>query len=133
MLEKSTILLKDGEKTFRERIAAGRESIKRKLAQGYEWTPDGLLNIKDIRDAGYVFVEGFGWSIPSEEYIADGTGDRKAGEKYTGVSRRYLLWKEGFLNKRYTNQKEERKQPTLLEAVPVVSEDGEIDIAKIPF
>lgn len=98
----------------RDKIEKYKELTAKRIAEGWQETPNGLLPIEEIRKAGFRWIEeerevwdydrnefvmkpiGFG-AIPTEEYIADGlSSDRKAGEKYIGASQQYLAWKTNY-------------------------------------
>ena len=77
-----------------EIVEYGRKWREEKLAQGWEWTPDGYQSKVSILQAGYIRNSDGHLCIPAEEYIADGADDsRPAGQKYWGVSKKYLQWR----------------------------------------
>lgn len=137
-MEKSTTIPKDGKKSFEERVADGVRWRKTKLAAGWQETPDGLMPMTEVKRAGYVLNANQEWTIPAEEFIADGNSDRKAGEKYIGPSLQYLNWRRGrkirdsnrvaIPTTRQINFKEEEEENT-----PHVLAQDEIDVNSIPF
>lgn len=125
---------KAGKKTLADRIAEGKASVAAKLAAGWEWTPDGLLSPADIFAAGYVPYPNGAYGIPSEEYISDGNGDRRPGEKYVAASRRYMDWRRQFLYGEKKISEPVKQQGFIQGAIkPVPKNEDEIDVSKIPF
>jgi len=84
---------KIGRKSFKDKIIDSKKNYEKLLERGYQETPDGLLPMVEIRKAGYIWNDSIGWTIPAEEYIADGNTDRPAGQKYVAVARQYLDWR----------------------------------------
>ena len=135
--EKS-ITIPNGKKSLKDRIADGIRWRKAKLAVGWQETPNGLMPMLEVKRAGFILDENKVWTIPAEEYIADGNGTIKAGEKYWGASRQYLEWRQTRRIRNYSkvetptpsklNFKENEKE----KAMPVFN-NGEINISQIPF
>jgi hypothetical protein len=113
--------------------------VREKKSNGWQKTEDGWLPLTEIKKAGFIYNEELDrWMIPCEEYIADGNYDRKAGEKYWGISRKYLNWKTAKQNTNSnrvsiptTNQINFKKEEE--EIPPVFRATNEIKVDEIPF
>lgn len=123
-------------KTMIEEAKAWR---KRKIKDGWEDTPDGLLPMIEIKKAGYALSERGEWKIPAEEHIADGNHTRQAGEKFVAPTRQYMRWKREREIK--INNLDTATRPTIKQLNFTKEEepdtfnvpDDDIDVSKIPF
>jgi len=105
---------------------------------GLHETPDGLLPLAEIKKAGYKLDEFGKWAIPAEEYISDGNHEsRKAGEKFWGVSSRYVTWKNAKIFREMNPDIKPKERQLKLEIkeeeVGVPTTDDGVDISMIPF
>lgn len=79
----------------------GRGWMDKRRSEGWQDTPDGLMSMDSVREAGYKKSKTSGrWEIPLDYVISSGAGDRTIGSKYLAPSSKYLTWRESRGNKR---------------------------------
>lgn len=83
---------------YQQLIKKGKEWAERKTRLGWQETPIGLLSMREIQKAGFIYKDGE-YRIPIQEHIAkDSEAGHRKGQKYFGISQQYLNWKK---NKKY--------------------------------
>ena len=81
-------------KEFNDRVKKAQERYEKLQQNGWEETPNGLLSIEEIKNAGFVRQDGK-WKIPTDVYIAEvAHGGLSKGAKYIGISMKYINWLE---------------------------------------
>lgn len=132
-----------GKKTLPEFIKEGQEWYAKKLKEGWEETPMGILPMTEIKKAGFRYSNDGEWLIPIEELISDGNATLQPGEKYFGLSTQFTNWSiarrreeskertEETINQLSFINKEEAKAVAVDERVSETDDD--IIVSEVPF
>jgi len=72
--------------------------LEKRISEGWMKTEMGWLSPQDIEASGMQYKTGF--KIPTEEYISEHSdGLHKKGEKYIAASRKFLTWRQRYIEK----------------------------------